>query len=79
MLFFQYNCSVSHIAEASEKCELEYRQYDNKSCTFRQFRHQENSVGCAKIKKFEFEDPSTDTKLSINTLMEKVRPIVLEK
>ena len=39
----------------------------------------ENSSACAKMKKFQFEDAFTDKKLSINTLMEEIKPIVTLK
>ena len=53
---------------ASEKFGFEMRQNNNNSCTFDFSAFHENSVVCAKNKQVQFEDPSTDRKLSINTL-----------
>ena len=38
-----------------------------------------NSVACAKIALFQFENCSTDRKVSIDTLMEEVNSKVIEK
>ena len=39
----------------------------------------ENSVACVEIKECQFTHSSADRRLSINTLMEKVKLIVMEK
>ena len=39
----------------------------------------QNSVDSAKIKESQFEDPSTNRKLSINILIEEAKPIVMKK
>ena len=41
--------------------------------------YHENSVDCAKVKEFPFEDPFKDKKLSANTLMEGIKPTVMGK
>ena len=41
--------------------------------------YHENYIYCAKITDFQFEDPSSDEKLSIKTLMEEVRPFFMER
>ena len=51
---------------------------DKLTITFALSAYTENSVDCANIKDCQFEDPSTDKKLSINTLMEEVMPIIIE-
>ena len=38
-----------------------------------------NSVACAKIKKFQFEENTAHKNISINTYMEEVKPLVGEK
>ena len=43
------------------------------------FGYLDSSVDCAKVKKFQLQEPSTGRKLSINILMEEVKPIVMEK
>ena len=39
----------------------------------------ENCDDCEKMTEFQFDNPSTDKKLSSNALMEEVKPILLEK
>ena len=60
-----------HCYIALKNCELEYRK-SNIKLHFSAYH--EKSVGCAKTTQFQFEDLSTDKKLSINTLMEEVKP-----
>ena len=39
----------------------------------------ENFVDCAKTKAFQFYQPSTEKKLLLNTLIEEVKPIIINK
>ena len=41
------------------------------------YGYRDGSVDCAKIKKFRLQEPSTGRKVSINKLMEEVKPIVI--
>ena len=41
--------------------------------------YHESSAVFAKVKKFQFEDPSADKRLSIKSLMDEVKPIFKEK
>ena len=41
--------------------------------------HDEKSVDWAKLKQFQLEDPSPEKKLSNNTLVEEMKPVLMEK
>ena len=62
-----------------ENYELGYRENNNNSYAFWHFRPLVNVLLNAKIKEFSFKDPSMDKKLSTNTSMKEVKPVVLEK
>ena len=46
---------------------------------FRSSAYVDNSVDCGKIKEFQLGGISTHVKLSINALMEELKPIVMGK
>ena len=59
-----------------ENHEIDYRQNTNNTCIP---GHHENSVDCPRIKETFFVDHSRDKKLSTETLMEEVEPLLEEK
>ena len=63
-----------------ENDEFENRENNKDSFTFRHFRPIMKILLLEqKSEEFQFEDASTDTKLIIITLMEEVKPTVMEK
>ena len=73
------NCAVLHRRRILENYEFEYRLIHKNICNSSAFSANHKSVDYAKAKQFEFEYSSKDKKLSINTLIEEVKPIVMEK
>ena len=61
---------------ALQKDEFEYRQKNNDNSTFRPIIKID---AFAKTKDIQSEDPSTDRKMSHNTLLEENKPIAIEK
>ena len=69
--------SQFYIAEKLAKnIEFQYGQNKTSSCTFREYRPIMKSIKCAELKHFQFGQCCTDKKLSVNTFMDKVTPIV---
>ena len=64
---------------AEELHELMSLNIDKVTITVEISGYRDSSVDCAKIKKFRLQEPSTGRKVSIDILMEEVKPIVMEK
>ena len=62
---------------ASQKWGFEYRQNNNDCYTFRTFSRIPLIV--KKIKELPFGDPPTGKEVSVNNLMEEMKPIIVEK
>ena len=62
---------------ASENYEFEYRQKDNDCCIFRPVLKILLITSTAKFIEFQFGDPPTDEQVSVNTLMEEMKRIIV--
>ena len=52
---------------------------DKTAVTVALLAYHESFVDCTNFKEFHFGDPPTDEQVSVNTLMEELKPIVVEK